>query len=65
MNGRRLRILTLVDNFTRECLGLVAGTSLTAPRIGRELDYIVETRGSARMIVSDNGNEFTSNVILA
>ena len=65
VNGRRFRILTLVDDFTRECLGLVADTSLTGPRVVRELDRIIETRGCPRMIVSDNGTEFTSNTILA
>jgi putative transposase len=65
VSGRRFRILTVVDDFTRECLGLVADTSLTAPRVVRELDRIVETRGCPRMIVSDNGTEFTSNAILA
>jgi putative transposase len=65
VSGRRFRILTLVDDFTRECLGLVVDTSLTAPRVVRELDRIVETRGCPRMIVSDNGTEFTSNAILA
>ena len=65
VSGRRFRILTLVDDFTRECLGLVADTSLTGPRVVRELDRIVETRGCPRMIVSDNGTEFTSNTILA
>jgi len=65
VNGRRFRILTLVDDFTRECLSLVVDTSLTAPRVARELDLIVETRGCPRMIVSDNGTEFTSNAILA
>jgi putative transposase len=65
VSGRRFRILTLVDDCTRECLGLVADTSLTAPRVVRELDCIIETRGCPRMIVSDNGTEFTSNAILA
>ena len=65
VSGRRFRILTLVDDCTRECLGLVADTSLTAPRVVRELDRIIETRGCPRMIVSDNGTEFTSNAILA
>jgi putative transposase len=64
-SGRRVRILTMVDDFTRECLTLVADTSLTAPRVVRELDRIVEMRGCPRMIVSDNGTEFTSNAILA
>jgi putative transposase len=64
-SGRRFRILTLVDDFTRECLGLVVDTSLTALRVMRELDRIIESRGCPRMIVSDNGTEFTSNTILA
>jgi putative transposase len=45
VSGRRFRILTLVDDFTRECLGLVVDTSLTALRVMRELDYIIEMRG--------------------
>lgn len=65
VSGRRFRILTIVDDFTRECLGLVADTSLTGPRVARELDRIVEHRGCPCMIVSDNGTEFTSNAILA
>lgn len=65
MSGRRFRILTVVDDFTRECLGLVADTSLTAPRVVRELSHIIESRGCPRMIVSDNGTEFASNAILA
>jgi transposase InsO family protein len=43
--GRRFRILTLVDDFTGECLGLVVDTSLTGPRVARELDRIAELRG--------------------
>ncbi len=57
--------LTLVDDFTRECLGLVVDTSLAALRVVRELGQVIETRGCRRMIVSDNGTEFTSNAILA
>ena len=63
--GRRFRILTLVDDLTRECLGLVVDTSLTGLRVVRELDHIVETRGRPRMIVSDNGTQLTSNAILS
>ncbi len=55
----------LVDDFTRECLGLVVDTSLTALRVVRELGKIIESRGCSCMIVSDNGTEFTSNAILA
>ena len=42
VSGRRFRILTLVDDFTRECLGLVVDTSLTGLRVARELDRIAE-----------------------
>jgi putative transposase len=65
VSGRRFRILTLVDDFTRECPGLVVDTSLTGPRVARELDRIAELRGYPCMIVSDNGTELTSNAILA
>src|ERR1700719_2496489 len=65
VSGRRFRILTLVDDFTRECLGLVVDTSLTGLRVARELDRIAELRRYPCMIVSDNGHELTSNAILA
>ena len=65
VSGRRFRILTLVDDFTRECLGLVVDTSLTGLRVARELDRIAELRRYPCMIVSDNGTELTSNAILA
>ena len=64
-NGRRFRVLAVVDGFTRECFGLVADTSLSGLRIGRELDRIVERRScSPGMIVSDNGTKLTSHAIL-
>ena len=65
VSGRRFRILTVVDDFTRECLTLLVDTSLTSLRVVRELDRVIEIRGCPRMIVSDNGTEFTSNAILA
>ena len=62
--GRRFRVLTVVDDFTRECLALVADTSLSGARVARELDRLVAERGQPQTIVSDNGTEFTSNAIL-
>jgi putative transposase len=62
--GRRFRVLAVVDDFTRECLALVADTSLSGLRVGRELDRIMELRGSPVMIVSDNGTELTSHAML-
>ena len=63
-DGRRFRILTVIDNCTRECLALVADTSLSGRRVARELDNIVRQRGRPGAIVSDNGTEYTSNAIL-
>jgi len=63
-DGRRFRILAVVDDFTRECLCLVADTSLSGQRVARELDAIIATRGRPDGIVSDNGSELTSMAIL-
>ncbi len=62
--GRRFRILTVVDDFTRENVALVADTSLSGARVVRELENIIADRGRPNMIVSDNGTEFTSMAIL-
>ncbi len=65
-DGRRFRILTIVDDCTRENIALIADTSLSGLlRVANELDRLVATRGKPRMIVSDNGTEFTSNAILS
>lgn len=64
-DGRRFRILTVVDDCTRECLALVADTSLSGVRVSRELDRVIDRRGRPTAMVSDNGTEFTSNAILA
>jgi putative transposase len=64
MDGRRFRILAVVDDFTRECLALVADTSLSGRRVARELDLIITSRGRPKCIVSDNGTELTSMAIL-
>ena len=63
-DGRRFRILTVVDDCSRECLALVADTSLSGARVARELDRLVAERGKPKMVVSDNGSELTSNAIL-
>ena len=63
-DGRRFRILAIVDDFTRECLALVPDTSLPGLRVVRELDALMAARGRPAMIVSDNGTELTSLAIL-
>jgi putative transposase len=63
-DGRRFRILAVVDDFTRECLCLVADTSLSGQRVARELDAVIARRGKPLSCVSDNGTELTSMAIL-
>jgi putative transposase len=63
-DGRRFRILAIVDDFTRECLTLVADTSLPGLRVVRELDALIATRRRPAMIVSDNGTELTGMAML-
>jgi len=63
-DGRRFRILTVVDDCTRECLALIADTSLSGARVARELATLFGACGKPQTIVSDKGTEFTSNAIL-
>ena len=63
-DGRRFRMLCVVDNCTRECLGLVADTSLSWLRVARELDAIVAVRGLPLTVVSDNRTDLTSTATL-
>jgi putative transposase len=62
--GRRFRVLAVVDQFSRECVALVADTSLSGARVARELDAVIAIRGRPACIVSDNGTELTSMAIL-
>ena len=64
IDGRRMRILVVVDDCTRECLALVPDTSISGTRVARELDRLLADRGKPKMVVSDNGTELTSNAIL-
>jgi putative transposase len=62
--GRRFRILAVIDDFTRECLGLIADTSISGLRVVRELDALVRLYGKPTAIISDNGTELTSRAVL-
>jgi putative transposase len=64
-NGRRFRVLNVVDDVTRECLAAIPDTSISGRRVARELAGLIERRGKPGMIVSDNGTEFTSNAMFA
>jgi putative transposase len=63
-DGRRFRILNVVDDFTRECLASVLDTSLSGVRVVRELDRLCSVHGRPAMIVSDNGTELASHAVL-
>lgn len=63
-NGRRIRLLTVIDDFNSECVGIVADVSLPGARVARELDRMIAARGRPAMIVSDNGTEFTGTAML-
>jgi putative transposase len=53
-DGRRFRVLAVVDDYTRECLALIADTSLSGLRVVRELDAIIRWRGVPGHVRSDN-----------
>lgn len=63
-NGRMVRILSVVDAFTRECLALEADTSLGSGRVTRVLERLIDERGLPESVRSDNGPEFTSRRML-
>jgi len=63
-DGRRFRILAIVDDFSRECLTMVVDTSLAGVRVVRELERLALERGTPQIIVSDNGTELTSSALL-
>jgi putative transposase len=59
-DGRRIRVLTVIDSFTRECLALKIARSLPASSVTEALEHVIEKRGQPRTIQVDNGTEFTS-----
>ena len=63
-DGRRFRILCVVDDLNDECLATVVDTSLGGVRVVRELDRLTAERALPRMVVSDNGTELTSCAVL-
>jgi transposase InsO family protein len=64
-DGRSLKWLTLVDEYTRECLALEVGRGMTATAVCTVLARVVRERGTPRHIRSDNGPEFIAKAIRA
>ena len=64
-SGKVIRMLTIVDDCTRECPGIEIDTSLGGLRVRRVLDRIASERGLPKAIVVDNGPEFRGRVLAA
>jgi putative transposase len=62
-NGRTFRVLSILDDFSRECLALEVDHGLPAERVTRVLDRLVVDRGRPGRLVMDNGPEFRSHAL--
>ena len=62
-DGRTIRVLTIVDEYSKVCPALEVDTSLSGVRVGRALDRAIELYGKPKLIVMDNGPEFTSKAL--
>jgi putative transposase len=62
-DGRRFRLLNIVDDFTRECVAIVVGRSLTGKSVVQTVNTIAATRGYPEVVLSDNGPEFCSRAV--
>jgi putative transposase len=61
--GRRFRVLTVNDQFTRECLKLEAAVPMSGSRVVECLERVAELRGYPQSITVDNGTEFCSRAL--
>jgi len=64
-DGRPLRLLTIVDEYTRECLAIDVGRRLNSEDVLARLAWLFVYRGVPEHIRSDNGSEFTANAVRA
>lgn len=62
-SGQRFRVLNVVDDFTRECIVCFADTSITGDTVARLLGEAIKERGKPKVLISDNGPEFTSRAL--
>lgn len=62
-DGRRFRVFTLVDHFSRVSPAVVVGSSITGKRVVEVLERLKTTCGLPRVITTDNGTEFTSRAV--
>ncbi|UQN08019.1 IS3 family transposase [Deinococcus sp. QL22] len=62
-SGQRFRVLNVVDDFTRECVLMHVGTSITGADVARLLTAVLAERAQPTMMVTDNGPEFICKVL--
>ncbi|WP_317640835.1 DDE-type integrase/transposase/recombinase [Deinococcus arenicola] len=62
-SGQRFRVLNVVDDFTRKCLIMHVGTSITGADVARLLSTVLALSAQPAMIVTDNGPEFISKAL--
>lgn len=63
-NGQQIKCLTLVDEYTRECLAIDVGGSIRSGRVIEVLARVISRRGTPRYLRSNNGPEFVSRALL-
>ena len=63
VNGRKIRALNIVDTYTRECLWIEVGYSMSGQRVTEVLDFLLHFRGKPKMIITDNGSEFAGRTL--
>lgn len=63
-DGRRIRLMPVIDVCTRKCLGIIVDSSLNGRRVVKTLEELIKEHGAPEEIISDNGTEFTSNIVL-
>jgi putative transposase len=63
-NGQQLKCLTVIDEYTRECLAIDVAGSIRSARVIELLSRLVSTHGAPRYLRSDNGPEFVSRAVL-
>ncbi len=63
VSGRKLKMLTLIDEYTRECLAVEVDTSITSLKVRQILERVCRQRGIPQAIRSDNGSEFIGSAV--
>ncbi len=64
-NGQTLKCLTIIDEFTRECLAIDVAGSIRSRRVIDVLTRLISAHGAPMFLRSDNGPEFVSTAILS